>query len=91
MNIDIEDTVRAVRRTLVESGEAMRLGVQCIQELETALNRLVLTVENTLADTDGQWPHADAGCIYCTAGTVPDKLNTGPCALHNAKALLGQL
>lgn len=74
-----------------KANEALKNGVQRIHELETALNRMILAHENTQADTEGRYPPADCGCIYCTQGTVPDKLNTGPCALHTAKALLGQL
>lgn len=62
-----------------------------IHELETALNRMVQAHENTLSESDGRYPLPDAGCIHCTYGTVPDRLNTGPCAYHTAKQLLGQL
>lgn len=62
-----------------------------IHELETALNRMICAHENLQADTEGRYPPADCGCIYCTQGTVPDTLNTGPCAYHTAKQLLGQL
>jgi hypothetical protein len=58
--------------------------------LETALNRMVCVHENTVADSEGAWPTLDAGCVECTSGTVPDRLNTGLCAYHNAKKLLGQ-
>lgn len=92
VNLDnIEDTVRSMIRTLDNSGEAMRLGVARIEELETGLNRLITLVENIQTDTEGQWPSADAGCVVCTHGTTPDRFNTGLCALHNAKKLLGQL
>jgi len=91
MNLLMEDTVRAVSRTLSESGEAMRLGVLRIHELETALNRMVLAHENLRDNTDGQYPPLDAGCIHCTVGTVPDRYNTGPCAYHTALKLLGRL
>lgn len=30
----------------------------------------------------------DAGCIQCTAGTVPNRLNTGLCAYHIAKEII---
>lgn len=62
-----------------------------IDQLQTTLNRLILMVENTLSDSEGEWPEADMGCIDCTAGTVPANRNTGPCAFHAAKRLLGQL
>ena len=91
MSASLDDTVRMVSRSLIESGEAMRLGLQRIQELETALNRMVLAHENTLSDSDGRWPQKDAGCPDCTSGTVPDNRNTGRCAYHTAKVLLGQL
>lgn len=61
-----------------------------INVLETALSRMVLAHENLESDTEGRYPHADVGCIECTVGTVPDRLNTGLCAYHNAKKLLGQ-
>jgi hypothetical protein len=61
-----------------------------IHELEVVLNRMVLAHENTMSESDGQWPQPDTGCIECTVGTVPDKYNTGPCAYHSAKRLLGQ-
>jgi hypothetical protein len=60
-----------------------------IHELETALNRMILAHENTLADSEGRWPHPDHGCIECTLGTVPNKFNTGLCAYHTAKKVLG--
>lgn len=60
-----------------------------LHELETALNRMVLAHENLRDDTDGQYPRPDAGCIECTQGVTPDKFNTGPCAYHNARRLLG--
>jgi len=52
---------------------------------------MVLAHENTLSDSEGRWPQADCGCVFCTQGQVPEKLNTGPCSYHTAKKLLGQL
>lgn len=60
-----------------------------LHELETALNRMVLAHENLRSDTEGKYPPMDAGCIECTQGATPDKFNTGPCAYHNARRLLG--
>lgn len=76
MNLHVQISARAEKR---------------IDELETALNRMILAHENTLSDSEGRCPAADTGCIDCTRGTVPDRLNTGPCAYHAAKRLLGQL
>lgn len=61
-----------------------------ISELETALNRMICAHENLSSNTEGRYPEADFGCIECTVGTVPNRLNTGLCAYHNAKKLLGQ-
>lgn len=60
-------------------------------ELRTALSRMVLAFEALRDNTEGRYPEADAGCIHCTVGTVPNRFNTGPCAYHNAKRILGQL
>ncbi len=89
--MDLTQVVSETCRVLESSGEAMRLGALRIEELTTVLNRMVLAHENTLSDSEGRWPQPDCGCIYCTQGQVPDKLNTGPCAYHTAKGLLGQL
>lgn len=81
--------------TFAEAVEAISRNIdrrdQHIHELETALNRMVLAHENTLSESDGRFPLKDAGCIDCTSGTVPDDRNTGRCAFHSAKVLLGQL
>jgi hypothetical protein len=60
-----------------------------INVLETALNRMVIAHGNLSADTEGKYPPLDAGCIECTVGTVPDRFNTGLCAYHTSKKLLG--
>lgn len=90
MNIT-ERAVTEITNTMVESSSVMRHAVMRIVELETALNRMVLAHENTLSDSEGRWPAADAGCPDCTSGTVPDNRNTGRCAYHESKVLLGQL
>lgn len=80
---------------LANSLELSRLDARLVKkrndELETALNRMVTLVENIEADSEGEWPKPDAGCIECTCGTVPDKYNTGLCARHEAQRLLGML
>lgn len=67
----------------------LRVSKKRVQELEMALARMVCAHENTQADSEGHWPRPDMGCPYCTQGTVPDALNTGPCSYHNARKLLG--
>ena len=32
----------------------------------------------------------DPGCLECTAGATPNRLNTGPCAYHRAEAAIRQ-
>lgn len=85
-NAQLEQVVTAIDNGVV----ALQLAGDRIHELETALNRMVLAHENLRDDTEGQYPPLDAGCIECTVGTVPDRLNTGLCAYHSAKTLLGQ-
>lgn len=60
-----------------------------IDQLEFLLHRFVLAHETTEADSEGHYPHPDTGCIECTLGTVPDIRNTGRCAYHETKRVLG--
>ncbi len=41
-----------------------------------------------MRDHDPERDEADAGCIECTLGTVPKRLETGLCLYHKAEALL---
>ena len=56
----------------------------------SALAGMVRAHEKLVGDTEGEYPPADSGCIECTLGTVPDRYNTGLCAYHSAKKLLGK-
>lgn len=85
MNIDTD-----VLNDLEIQRMVAKTALQRVLELEAALSRMVQAHQNTESDSEGRYPHADIGCIECTAGTVPDRLNTGLCAYHNAKKLLGQ-
>lgn len=80
----------AVGHGVTQASMLMRQATVRIHELETALNRMVQAHLNLESDTEGRYPPPDAGCIDCTVGTVPDRLNTGLCAYHNAKKVLGQ-
>jgi hypothetical protein len=91
MSTNISHAIDEVKAGMANASELMRRATTRIQELESCLNRMVHNYENTLSDSEGRFPHADSGCIDCTAGTVPDKYNTGPCAYHTAKRLLAQL
>lgn len=51
---------------------------------------LVAQIELSQSESEGRYPQPDHGCIHCTAGTVPDIHNTGPCAYHRARKLLGR-
>jgi len=62
-----------------------------IHALEDALKAMLKAHDITLSESDGRFPLKDDGCVDCTRGTVPDHLNTGPCAYHSAKRLLGML
>lgn len=83
--------VAAVNHSMAHASNLMRQATARITELETALNRMVETHLNTESDSEGRYPAPDAGCIECTCGTVPDRLNTGLCAFHNARKLLGHV
>ena len=85
-----DPTLGAVARGMTDASDLMRRAATRITELETALNRMVCAHENLESDTEGRYPQPDVGCIECTAGTVPDRLNTGLCAYHESKRLLGQ-
>lgn len=61
-----------------------------IEELEACLARVVHDHDNLASETEGRYPAPDAGCIDCTSGTVPNRLNTGRCPFHTAKRLLGR-
>jgi hypothetical protein len=91
MLVELEHSSSKLVTEMDAAKNAMRQARERIHELETALNRMICAHENTLSDSEGRWPQPDCGCIYCTQGQVPDKLNTGPCAYHTAKGLLGQL
>lgn len=84
------DALNNALETIRDQGAELITVRRRLHELETALNRMVLAHENLSADTEGQYPHADIGCIECTSGVTPDRYNTGPCAYHTAKALLRQ-
>lgn len=57
-------------------------------DLLHALRRMVKAHDDLSADTDGETPRADPGCIECTVGTVPNDRNTGLCAYHNASRVI---
>lgn len=82
--------VARVNHTLAAASEAMELAKKRIEDLEAGLRRMVCAHENLSADTEGRYPEPDVGCVECTVGTVPNNRNTGLCAYHGAKKLLGQ-
>jgi hypothetical protein len=59
-----------------------------ITSLRSALVDLLKLVEDTQCDSEGRYPIPNDGCIECTIGTVPDRLNKGLCPIHRAKKLL---
>jgi hypothetical protein len=86
----IQSGVAEARAAMAEAATELNRQRTRIDALETALNRMVLAHENLVSDTEGKYPSPDAGCIECTVGTVPNRYNTGLCAYHAAKRLLGQ-
>jgi hypothetical protein len=57
-------------------------------ELIDALARMVKAHDDTVSDSEGHYPLPSSGCIECTVGAVPNDLNTGLCAYHNAERVL---
>lgn len=57
-----------------------------MDEILKALDRLVIAIDCENDNTEGAtMAHmASPGCIICTVGTVPDRLNTVLCAYHHA-------
>jgi hypothetical protein len=49
---------------------------------------LVKMIEDAQANTEGQYPYPDGGCFSCMHGTVPNDMNTGLCAYHEAVRML---
>jgi hypothetical protein len=85
----IKAGVTEAREAMAEAThELVRLRTR-VDQLETALNRMVQAHEDLASDTEGRYPPLDAGCIECTSGVTPDRYNTGLCARHHAKRLLG--
>jgi hypothetical protein len=87
----LQQQVAALTDAVKNASAAMRDSLARIHELETGLSRMASAHENLVSDTEGKYPPPDSGCIDCTVGTVPDRLNTGPCAYHSAKRLLGHV
>lgn len=75
--------------SMTEAAARMRGAVTRLDELEFALHRMILEHETTTSESDGQWPKLKRGCVHCTQGVTPDTHNTGPCAYHAARKVLG--
>lgn len=73
---------RRIARVDADQPEAAAL-IASAPALVSALEKCIRDFENM----DENQP-TDAGCIDCTAGTVPNHLNTGRCGYHEAKVAL---
>lgn len=69
--------------TTPQNVDALLLAVNSHAELLAALRKCVKQFE----DMDERQP-VDAGCIECTAGTVPNDKNTGLCGYHASKSVI---
>ena len=56
--------------------------------LRSLLEQTVEALEDYMDEYDAEARHPEAGCVECTAGTTPDRLNTGLCVYHKARAAL---
>lgn len=92
-NVDVLNELSRTLDQTIEVGAAASAVMQKaevrIDELELTAHRLVMLIEDTLENSEGVWPHPNTGCIVCTLGTVPNDRNTGLCAYHDARRILG--
>jgi hypothetical protein len=86
---DVLATGRAANIAMSEAAAELERRKARIDQLEFLLHRFVLAHETTEADSEGHYPRPDTGCIECTLGTVPDIRNTGRCAYHETRRVLG--
>ena len=94
MNAAVKDpcvAIDSMAASMQAASTVMRQATERILNLELALDRLIRLVDDVSDDTEGHHPSPDSGCLECTAGTVPYRYNTGLCAYHNAKKLIGKL
>ena len=76
------EAINAKAMKLIDDARAER------DVFKAALQRMVDAHMATESDSEGRYPRPDHGCLDCTMGTVPSRLNTGLCAFHEAKRLL---
>jgi hypothetical protein len=76
---------KAYNQTIDEACKAVEVVATLTVELGAMREALTKCVRQ-FEDLDEHMP-TDAGCIECTAGTVPNHLNTGLCGYHAAKAI----
>lgn len=72
---------------LLALNDTFDAGAKSTHPLITRLLDLLDTIRD---DSEGRYPRADSGCVECTHGATLDRLNTGRCAYHEAKRLVGE-
>jgi len=71
-----------------ECQNTLQMQREAITGMKELIAGLVQVIRDSHDDSEGRYPCADSGCIDCTVGTVPDRLNTGRCAYHKAVMFL---
>lgn len=62
----------------------------CARPLFETMAKAVKQIEDYTDNNDGKGPR-DYGCVDCTEGTVPYRLNTGLCGFHMMKKALKEI
>lgn len=77
-----------------EANAAMDTLVTTALRVKRERDEAITILRDLLKDYDEEsmaiYVGGDEGCLECTAGTPPDRLNTGPCAFHRAKAAIAR-
>lgn len=73
----------------IASKQPLAIGYEIVRAYNTH-PALVSALEKCIRDFENMDENqpTDTGCIECTAGTVPNHLNTGRCGYHEAKVAL---
>jgi hypothetical protein len=86
---DVLEIGRTANIAMNDAAQELERRKARIDQLEFLLHRFVLAHETTESDSEGHYPHPDTGCLECTLGTVPNDKNTGLCAYHATRRVLG--
>ena len=78
---------------ICDTDNAPSLRMEANARVMAAAPKMLAALKRFIADYDEENPPDDmpnAGCIECTAGTVPNRLNTGLCKYHQAREAIAK-